>query len=86
MAKYLVTGGAGFIGCNLVRFILDKGHEVVVLDNLATGKIENLTYSTATEAQKRENRESWNKWDVIASVGVLGLVLAMYLYFSFWLK
>jgi solute:Na+ symporter, SSS family len=49
-------------------------------------KIENLTYSTATKAQRRENRESWNKWDVIASVGVLGLVLAMYLYFSFWLK
>lgn len=43
MAKYLVTGGAGFIGCNLVRFLLKKGHNVVVLDNLATGKRENLT-------------------------------------------
>ncbi|MCK4603024.1 MAG: SDR family NAD(P)-dependent oxidoreductase, partial [Phycisphaerae bacterium] len=43
MAKYLVTGGAGFIGCNLVRYILAKGHEVVVLDNFATGKRENLT-------------------------------------------
>ena len=43
MAKYLVTGGAGFIGCNLARFILDKGHHVVVLDNFATGKHENLT-------------------------------------------
>src|ERR1035437_5837663 len=42
MAKYLVTGGAGFIGCNLVRFILKKGHNVVVLDNLATGKRENI--------------------------------------------
>ena len=41
MAKYLVTGGAGFIGCNLVRFILAKGHEVVVLDNFATGKRAN---------------------------------------------
>ena len=43
MAKYLVTGGAGFIGCNLVRYILDKGHEVVVLDNFATGKRPNLS-------------------------------------------
>ncbi len=43
MAKYLVTGGAGFIGCNLVRYILNKGHDVVVLDNLATGKMENIT-------------------------------------------
>ena len=42
MARYLVTGGAGFIGSNLVRFLLDKGQEVVVLDNFATGKRENL--------------------------------------------
>jgi len=43
MAKYLITGGAGFIGSNLVRYILAKGHGVVVLDNFATGKRENLT-------------------------------------------
>jgi UDP-glucose 4-epimerase len=43
MAKYLITGGAGFIGCNLVRYVLEKGHDVVVLDNFATGKRENLT-------------------------------------------
>ena len=49
-------------------------------------QIENLTYSTATPAQRKENRESWNKWDVIATVVVLGLVLGMYLYFSFWLN
>ena len=42
MAKYLVTGGAGFIGSNLVRFILAKGHQAVVLDNFATGKRENM--------------------------------------------
>ncbi len=41
--KYLITGGAGFIGSNLARFILEKGHDVVVLDNFATGKRENLT-------------------------------------------
>ena len=49
-------------------------------------QIENLTYSTATDAQRKENRQSWNKWDVIATVGVLSLVLGMYLYFSFWLR
>ncbi|NQU74828.1 MAG: SDR family oxidoreductase [Planctomycetes bacterium] len=42
MARYLVTGGAGFIGCNLVRFLLSKGQDVVVVDNYATGKRENL--------------------------------------------
>jgi SSS family solute:Na+ symporter len=49
-------------------------------------QIKNLTYSTATAEQRKENRESWNKWDVLATAGVLGLVLTMYLYFSFWLK
>ena len=43
MAKYLVTGGAGFIGCNLVRFLLDRDQDVVVLDDFSTGKRENLT-------------------------------------------
>jgi nucleoside-diphosphate-sugar epimerase len=43
MAKYLVTGGAGFIGCNLVRYILQHGHDVTVLDDFSTGKRQNLT-------------------------------------------
>jgi UDP-N-acetylglucosamine 4-epimerase len=38
----LVTGGAGFIGSNLVAFLLDKGLRVSVLDNLSTGKRSNL--------------------------------------------
>ncbi len=42
MPRYLVTGGAGFIGCNLARFLLARGHDVVVLDNFATGKRENV--------------------------------------------
>ncbi|MDR3109653.1 MAG: SDR family oxidoreductase [Planctomycetaceae bacterium] len=40
--KYLITGGAGFIGSNLARYVLDKGHDVVIFDNFATGKRENL--------------------------------------------
>jgi UDP-N-acetylglucosamine 4-epimerase len=41
-AKVLVTGGAGFIGSNLVDRLLEQGNEVVCLDNFATGKRENL--------------------------------------------
>ena len=42
MARYLVTGGAGFIGSHLVDDLLARGHAVVVLDDLSTGRVENL--------------------------------------------
>jgi UDP-glucose 4-epimerase len=40
--KYLVTGGAGFIGSNIVQELLNRGEDVRVLDNFATGKRENI--------------------------------------------
>jgi nucleoside-diphosphate-sugar epimerase len=42
MSKYLVTGGAGFIGSNIVEELVKQGQDVVVLDNLSEGKIENI--------------------------------------------
>src|SRR5687767_3675091 len=40
--KILVTGGAGFIGSNIVDAYIADGHEVAILDNLATGFKENV--------------------------------------------
>ena len=43
MSSFLVTGGAGFIGSNIVEELVKRGHSVRVLDNFSTGKRENLT-------------------------------------------
>ena len=40
--KFAVTGGAGFVGNNIVRLLVSKGYSVVIIDNLHTGKKENL--------------------------------------------
>lgn len=42
MSRYLVTGGAGFIGSHIVNGLLDRGHEVRVVDNLSSGRRENM--------------------------------------------
>jgi len=42
--RTIVTGGAGFIGSHLTELLLQQGHQVVVLDNLSTGRLENLAH------------------------------------------
>jgi UDP-glucose 4-epimerase len=42
MSRALVTGGAGFIGSNVAKLLVTEGYEVIVLDNLATGYLENV--------------------------------------------
>ncbi len=47
--KYLVTGGCGFIGSHLVERLISDGHEVVILDNLSTGKLDNVAHLTPSD-------------------------------------
>jgi UDP-glucose 4-epimerase len=42
--KILVTGGAGFIGSHLCELLLQKGHTVVAIDNLSTGRLDNIQH------------------------------------------
>ena len=44
MSKYLITGGAGFIGSHVVDSLVDAGHSVVILDDLSTGRHDNLRH------------------------------------------
>jgi len=41
--RYLITGGAGFIGSHLTQVLIDRGNQVTVVDNLSTGNLENLS-------------------------------------------
>jgi uncharacterized sodium:solute symporter family permease YidK len=45
-------------------------------------KLTGLTYATATNAQRKETRESWNKLDVILTLGLFAGILAIYIYFT----
>jgi UDP-glucose 4-epimerase len=55
--RALVTGGAGFIGSNLVARLLEFGHPVVVFDNFSTGRQENLPHNSGLVVHKGDIRD-----------------------------
>jgi len=68
--KILVTGGAGFIGSHIADELISLGHEVVVIDNLETGNLNNLNpeakfYLTDIRAKELEKIFAIEKFDVI---------------------
>jgi dTDP-glucose 4,6-dehydratase len=44
MERTLITGGAGFLGSRLCDYLIEKGHEVICIDNLSTGNMENISH------------------------------------------
>ena len=58
--KILVTGGAGFIGSNLVEKLVQLGHDVIALDNLSTGRLSNLDkVKNKIEIQRKEKKHEF---------------------------
>ncbi|MGD8968282.1 MAG: SDR family oxidoreductase [Anaerolineae bacterium] len=47
--RILITGGAGFIGSHLCDRLLEDGHEVIAMDNFATGKVDNIAHLAGNE-------------------------------------
>ena len=66
--RYVISGGAGFIGSHLCEFLLTKGHSVVALDNLITGSIQNI------EHLRSSPKFEFHEADVTRSVAVGGNV------------
>ena len=54
MHRYLITGGAGFIGSNIAEKLIKDGHYVRVLDNFFSGKEENLAFAEGLGKDKFE--------------------------------
>lgn len=76
--KCMVTGGAGFVGTNLVKRLLKDGHEVVSLDNYSTGKKENeqegCRYFDVDLSKVSNYDEFINSVDVIFHIGALARI------------
>ena len=76
--KVLVTGGAGFIGSHLVDRLLEDGHEVVVVDDLSTGSLANLSRAQA-DPRFSFIRGDLTRDDVIEQVTAVGAEVVFHL-------
>jgi dTDP-glucose 4,6-dehydratase len=68
MERTLITGGAGFLGSHLCDYLIAKGHEVICIDNLSTGNLENISHLLG------HKRFSFIQYDVTNYLHVDGLL------------
>ena len=73
--RYLITGGAGFVGSHLAEELLHRGHEVHVVDDLSTGSIKNIEHLKAKKGFRytidtcTPTRSSWPSWSTLVGQG-----------------
>ena len=65
--RYLITGGAGFIGSHLAEALLARGDEVFILDDLSTGSVENIRHLKTHDRfhyffDSIRNKHLWPSW------------------------
>ncbi|MDL2171157.1 MULTISPECIES: UDP-glucose 4-epimerase GalE [Asaia] len=78
--RFLITGGAGFVGSHVAISLLDAGHEVVILDNLSTGHRKAIPTGARFEIIDLANAEDTNslvsegRWDAVLHFAALSLV------------
>lgn len=67
--RFLITGGAGFIGCNLAAKLADQGQSVRILDNFSLGKIENIeTLPDEVDVIDGDIRDYWTVVDAVKDI------------------
>ncbi len=57
MPRTVITGGSGFVGSHLCEYFLDKGHEIICIDNLITGNTDNIAHLAGHEEFKHINHD-----------------------------
>jgi UDP-glucose 4-epimerase len=73
--KILVTGGAGFIGSNLIELLLDKGHEVTSIDNYSLGfKINHIVGATYIDKDINDINSLTDRYDLVYHLAALSRV------------
>ena len=70
--RSLITGGAGFIGSHLVERLLKEGHHVTIIDNLSTGRFENI--------KKYSKKIKFYKKDISNFVSIISFSLVGYFF------
>ena len=60
--KIIITGGAGFIGSHLAQYLTKKKHKVIIIDNLSTGRLDNIKFFKNKVKFVKADISKYGKW------------------------